>query len=120
MTETLTDPALEPPKLGPLPATPDDVPGWLYGTDRLLFDWLLTEAAGPVEPGDLLEIGAYLGRSAIHMGQHQRAGETFTVCDLFDLASTETSIRPGARAGYQERPRPPSNATTSRSSTACR
>jgi predicted O-methyltransferase YrrM len=54
------------------------------------------------EPGDLLELGAYLGKTAIRMGTYLRDGEKFTVCDLFDLAREEKSIRPGARRAYAD------------------
>ncbi|MEE1824427.1 class I SAM-dependent methyltransferase [Streptomyces sp. BE20] len=66
------------------PAVLDDVPGWFWDHDRHLFEWFLgrQEAAGLT--GDLLEMGAYLGRSAIVIGSHLQPGETFTVCDLFD------------------------------------
>jgi hypothetical protein len=79
----------------------DDVPGWLKTTDMLLFEWLLT-TAGPSGPGDLLEIGVFQGKSAIHIGRFRREGETFWVCDLFDLARDEMSIHPGARRGYAD------------------
>lgn len=94
---------MSPPTIGPRggaderrPRSLDDVPGWLTQTDKLLFRRLLTNQ----EPGDLLELGAYLGKTAIHMGSYLRPGETFTVCDLFDLARDEGSIRPGARRAY--------------------
>lgn len=58
---------------------PTEVAGWLAEVDFRLFDWLLEQQG----PGDLLEIGAYEGASAILLGLHRRDGETFTVCDLF-------------------------------------
>jgi predicted O-methyltransferase YrrM len=58
---------------------PTEVPGWLAEVDFRLFDWLLDRQG----PGDLLEIGAYEGASAILLGLHRRDGETLTVCDLF-------------------------------------
>ncbi|MFF2626393.1 class I SAM-dependent methyltransferase [Kitasatospora griseola] len=66
------------------PATPDDVPGWFFRVDREVFGWLLTRQTAAGVTGDLLEMGAYLGRSAILLGNHLHPGETFTVCDLFD------------------------------------
>lgn len=71
----------------------DDVPGWFKYTDKILFDRLLTNQ----EPGDLLELGVYLGKTAIHMGNYLRPAERFTVCDLFDLARDEYSIPTGER-----------------------
>ncbi|MEV6838947.1 class I SAM-dependent methyltransferase [Streptomyces sp. NPDC051133] len=62
----------------------DDVPGWFPVLDQLLFDRLLNlqEAAGT--HGDLLEVGVYMGKSAIFIGRHRRPGERYTVCDLFE------------------------------------
>ncbi|MCC9312254.1 class I SAM-dependent methyltransferase [Kitasatospora sp. RB6PN24] len=68
----------------PLPRTLDDVPGWFWPIDQQLFTWLLERQSASGTSGDLLELGSYLGRSAILIGRHLRAGETFTVCDLFD------------------------------------
>ncbi|WP_436843562.1 class I SAM-dependent methyltransferase [Streptomyces hundungensis] len=62
-----------------------DVKGWFWPVDQLLFDWFLTrQDRAPRGTGDLLELGAYLGKSAIFIGTYQRPGEEFTVCDLFD------------------------------------
>ncbi|MFJ8621775.1 class I SAM-dependent methyltransferase [Kitasatospora sp. NPDC093550] len=66
------------------PATLDDVPGWFWDHDRHSFDWFLGRQEKAGVTGDLLEMGAYLGRSAIVIGEHLQPGETFTVCDLFD------------------------------------
>jgi hypothetical protein len=76
----------------------DDVPGWFKHTDQILFDWLLTNQ----ESGDLLELGVYLGKTAIYIGNYLRPGERFTVCDLFDLARSEDSILPDVRSFYSE------------------
>ena len=46
--------------------------------------WLLERQERLGTTGDLLELGCYLGKSAILIGKHLRPGETFTVCDLFD------------------------------------
>ncbi|WP_327683030.1 class I SAM-dependent methyltransferase [Kitasatospora sp. NBC_00458] len=81
----MTDTALSTEQQRPAePAVLDDVPGWFWDHDRHLFEWFLgrQEAAG--FRGDLLEMGAYLGRSAIVIGSHLQPGEGFTVCDLFD------------------------------------
>lgn len=84
------------PEPGPPPKTPRDVPGWLNFTDRLIFRWTL---GGDAPPGDLVELGVYQGRSAIHIAQFLRADEIFTLCDLFDLARDEETIAPRDRAG---------------------
>ncbi|MFC6597495.1 class I SAM-dependent methyltransferase [Kitasatospora paranensis] len=74
--ETVTTP--------PVPLTPDDVPGWFWKADQEIFSWMLTRQTAAGTTGDLMELGAYLGRSAILLGRHLQPGETFTVCDLFD------------------------------------
>ena len=63
------------------PRTLADVKGWFMPADQRLFTHFLTSRVVP--RGDLVEIGAYLGKSAILMGHHLREGERFTVCDLF-------------------------------------
>jgi predicted O-methyltransferase YrrM len=64
--------------------TLDDVPGWFYPHDQALMTWFLQWQDRTEPPGDLLELGAYLGKSAILLGQYRRPGERLTVCDLFD------------------------------------
>ncbi|GAA1936461.1 class I SAM-dependent methyltransferase [Kitasatospora viridis] len=68
----------------PAPRSLDDVPGWFWPIDQQLFAWLLERQSAAGVSGDLLELGSYLGRSAILMGRYLRPGEQFTVCDLFD------------------------------------
>jgi Methyltransferase domain len=63
------------------PTTLDEVRGSFSAADRTLFDWLLDR---PEPAGNLLELGSHLGKSAIVLGRHQRAGETLTVCDSFE------------------------------------
>jgi hypothetical protein len=60
-----------------------DVPGWFPPLDQVLFTWLLDRQETQGRKGDLVELGAYMGKSAILLGRHLRAGEEFTVCDLF-------------------------------------
>jgi predicted O-methyltransferase YrrM len=71
------------------PATLDDVPGWFYPDDQALLTWLLDRQDRLEPPGDLLELGAYLGKSAILLGTHLRPGERLVVCDLFDSAAPD-------------------------------
>lgn len=66
------------------PATLDDVPGWFYPDDQALMTWLLDRQDRLEPPGDLVELGAYLGKSAILLGAHLRPDERLVVCDLFD------------------------------------
>lgn len=57
----------------------DEVEGWFFPADRFVFGWLLQRGRG-----DLLELGAYKGKSAILIGAYAAESERFTVCDLFD------------------------------------
>lgn len=74
-----------------------DIPGWFFWIDRLLFGTLLDAQAGSA-PGVLVELGTYLGKSAVVIGEYLRAGDRFVALDLFgrtDLldgsASTNTA-----------------------------
>ncbi|GLW05919.1 hypothetical protein Misp01_10490 [Microtetraspora sp. NBRC 13810] len=73
------------------PQALDRVPGWFWEADQRLFTWFLTQKAADEPPGDLLEMGAYMGKSAILMGSHLRPGEGFTVCDLFESDAPDES-----------------------------
>ncbi|WP_208868083.1 class I SAM-dependent methyltransferase [Streptomyces wuyuanensis] len=75
----------------PRPTRLDDVKGWFRPVDQLLFDWFLTHQQDREQTGDLLELGAYLGKSAIFMGSYLRPGEEFTVCDLWDSPAPDAS-----------------------------
>jgi predicted O-methyltransferase YrrM len=71
------------------PRSLDAVKGWFYPRDQAVMTWLLDRQERLEPVGDLLELGCYLGKSAIVVGTHLRAGETFTVCDLFDSATED-------------------------------
>lgn len=60
---------------------PSDIPGWFPWDDRALFGALLD--AQRADPGVLIELGVYLGRSAVAIGAHRAPGERFVVVDLF-------------------------------------
>jgi hypothetical protein len=75
----------------PRPTRLDDVKGWFRPVDQLLFDWFLTHQQDREHPGDLLELGAYLGKSAIFMGAYLRPDDEFTVCDLWDSPAPDAS-----------------------------
>ncbi|RDI23085.1 class I SAM-dependent methyltransferase [Lentzea flaviverrucosa] len=66
-----------------------DIKGWIQDGDIVLFDWFLRRQRQQGEPGDLLELGAFLGQSAILMGSYLADGQVFTVCDLFESAAAD-------------------------------
>ncbi|MDN3024443.1 class I SAM-dependent methyltransferase [Streptomyces sp. S.PB5] len=72
-----------PQKTPTLPGELKDVPGWFPPLDQVLFTWLLDRQEAQGHKGDLVELGAYMGKSAILLGRHLGPGEQFTVCDLF-------------------------------------
>lgn len=64
----------------------EEVPGWFSPWDGWIFaaiDALQTEHG---VSGDILEIGAYVGRSTALLGCLRRDEEKLVVCDLFDQA----------------------------------
>lgn len=65
-------------------STIDAVPGWFYPNDVALFVDLSAHQRDRGAPGDLLEIGVYLGKSAVLLGFLVGAGERLVVCDLFE------------------------------------
>ncbi|MFE4666285.1 class I SAM-dependent methyltransferase [Streptomyces sp. NPDC056716] len=67
----------------PPPHRLDDVKGWFPPLDQLLFDWFLHRQEAGGLRGDLLEVGVFMGKSAIFLGRHRQEGERYTVCDLF-------------------------------------
>ncbi|MBT2404211.1 MULTISPECIES: class I SAM-dependent methyltransferase [unclassified Streptomyces] len=74
----------------PVPTAFGEVKGWFSAYDQALFEWFLTRQNRDADQrGDLLELGAYMGKSAIFLGQYLRDGEEFTVCDLFDSAAPD-------------------------------
>ncbi|UVS78686.1 class I SAM-dependent methyltransferase [Actinokineospora sp. UTMC 2448] len=88
----------------------DDVPGWFFPADALLFRAVDELQGERGITGDLLEIGVYQGKSAILIGCFPRAGERFAVCDVFgdlDALSAEnrdesTTYYPGyERAAFE-------------------
>ncbi|BCL25498.1 class I SAM-dependent methyltransferase [Streptomyces aurantiacus] len=71
------------------PLVLDDVLGWFSPLDQGLFGWFLTRQNDRGERGDLLEMGVYMGKSAVFLGEHLKRGETFTVCDLFESPASD-------------------------------
>ncbi|MFF3344417.1 class I SAM-dependent methyltransferase [Streptomyces sp. NPDC002779] len=83
-----------------LPGELGDVPGWFPPLDQTLFTWFLERQETLGRRGDLLELGAYLGKSAILLGRHLRPGETFTVCDLFESDAPDGANQAEASKSY--------------------
>jgi cephalosporin hydroxylase len=67
----------------------ETIPGWFLPEDFRLFDLLLESQSD----GNLVEIGAYHGKSAILLGLHARPGDLVTVCDLFGAAAGDDANR---------------------------
>ncbi|MFI0907439.1 class I SAM-dependent methyltransferase [Streptomyces sioyaensis] len=84
----------------PRPTRLSEVKGWFFTADQLMFDWFLAHQQEQSEPGDLLELGAYMGKSAIFLGARLRAGERFTVCDLFDSPAEDASNSKEMKKSY--------------------
>jgi hypothetical protein len=59
-----------------------DIAGWFGEADRRLFSAFL-HSQRDTPPGDLVEIGAFVGKSAVVIGDYLRAGERFVVVDIF-------------------------------------
>lgn len=75
------------------------VPGWFSDLDFRLFARISDLQLSAGTSGDLLEIGAYFGKSAILLGHLASGRERFTVCDPFDghdglsAANAEENLR---------------------------
>ncbi|MGW1541171.1 class I SAM-dependent methyltransferase [Streptomyces sp. NPDC002309] len=84
----------------PRPRRLDDVPGWFPVLDQMLFEWLLSRQEAAGIRGDLLEVGVYMGKSAIFLGRHLREGERYTVCDLFEGDAPDKANRVESTKSY--------------------
>jgi predicted O-methyltransferase YrrM len=78
MEETMTEQSVTTPTV----TSYQDIRGWFARTDYRMFRGLLAAQADSA-PGDLVEIGAFMGKSAVVIGEHLRDGERFVVIDLF-------------------------------------
>jgi predicted O-methyltransferase YrrM len=81
--------------------TADDIPGWFPRLDRDLFRAALAWQVANQPPGDLVELGCYLGKSAAVIGESLQPTETFTVCDLFGDASDDLANAKENRKSYK-------------------
>ena len=80
----------------PTAAALDRIPGWFRPTDQRLFERFLSAGT----QGDLLELGTYLGKSAVLIGGHLRPGESFTVCDLFESEAPDAANEAETTGSY--------------------
>ncbi|GAA0319965.1 hypothetical protein GCM10010302_68980 [Streptomyces polychromogenes] len=95
----VTTPDTEPAP--PAPRSFDEVKGWFSAYDQVLFDWFLTRQNDTGEAkGDLLELGAFMGKSAIFLAKYLREGEEFTVVDLFDSPAPDGDNLEEVRDSY--------------------
>lgn len=76
-----------------------EVTGAFPDLDFALFDLLLSHQKRRGECGDLLEIGALYGASAIVLGLHA-GGDTTVVCDLFDSGKSDEAVTRENRESY--------------------
>lgn len=83
------------------PVNLDAVPGWLDVVDQICLQNILMHQSSVGMTGDLLELGVYQGKSAIHLAHYLAQGESMTVCDLFEEAASEQTIRADARHAYR-------------------
>lgn len=82
------------------PGELQDVPGWFPPLDQVLFTWFLDRQKTHGPRGDLLELGVYMGKSAILLGQHRDRDEEFTVCDLFESDAPDGHNRAETTKSY--------------------
>jgi hypothetical protein len=87
-----------------------DIEGWFYREDAILFEAIHAIQVDHFITGDLLEIGAYHGKSAAFLGFLRRPAERFVVCDLFgapavsrDNQAEQADWYPGLRRQIFER-----------------
>ncbi|KDN79852.1 hypothetical protein DF19_22430 [Streptomyces olindensis] len=83
-----------------LPGELTDVPGWFPPLDQMLFTWFLEQQQKQGMRGDLLELGVYMGKSAILLGHHLQDGEKFTVCDLFEGEAPDGANQAESQKSY--------------------
>lgn len=84
------------------PSTLDDVAGWFHEVDQHLFHWFLNRQEETKTPGDLVELGVYLGKSTILIGEHLRPGDAFTVCDLFGAPAPDEDNDAESTKSYKD------------------
>ncbi|HTX95353.1 MAG TPA: class I SAM-dependent methyltransferase [Mycobacterium sp.] len=78
----------------------DKVDGWFFEADVEFFSNLLARQRTSDIKGDLLEIGAYQGKSAILMGYGLRDDEQLVICDLFSAVMDHAHVAQSPRQEY--------------------
>jgi Methyltransferase domain len=78
------------------------IPGWLDGIDEELLRFFLRSQVEAGELGDLAELGVFMGRSAVVLGDYVQPGEAFTVIDLFEQPATDDANRDENRDQYPD------------------
>jgi Methyltransferase domain len=69
------------------------IPGWLDEMDEALLRFFLRTQVETGELGDLAELGVFMGRSAVVLGDYVQPGEAFTVIDLFEQPAANDANR---------------------------
>ena len=78
------------------------IPGWLDGIDEELLRFFLRTQTQTGELGDLAELGVFMGRSAVVLGDYIQPGEAFTVIDLFEQSAADGANRDENREQYPD------------------
>jgi Methyltransferase domain len=78
----------------------EQIPGFFYLADFMLFDFILGHQLDSGVAGDMLEIGVYRGKSAILMGCGLRPAERLIACDLFDKVMSHEDLGVEHRKTY--------------------
>ena len=78
----------------------DEIPGFFYLADFVLFDFILAHQLDSGVTGDMLEIGVYRGKSAILMGCGLRPAERLIACDLFEEVLSHKDLGDEHRKTY--------------------
>jgi Methyltransferase domain len=78
----------------------EQIPGFFYVADFMLFDFILGRQLDSGVAGEMLEIGVYRGKSAILMGCGLRPDERLIACDLFDKVLSHEDLGTAHRETY--------------------
>ena len=73
------------------------IPGWFSLSDQKVFEHFLSSQV----LGNLLEVGVYMGKSAIFMENYRKPGEELHVCDVFDGIQQEGENRREIDRSYE-------------------